>query len=88
MLKAARYVNHRDRVKWWREKTAEHQFFAVCSTSLRVESVDIDYVGHFVSIGFTPGLRSYAFISQANRDRFITKYKAHHARPCGDPSNG
>lgn len=88
MLKQ-RYANHRERVKWWREKTKNsHQHFAVCSTSLKVTAVDIEYVGHFVSIGFEPGLRAYAFISQENRDRFVTKYRPHGARPCGDPANG
>lgn len=82
-----RYANHRDRVKWWKEKVVGHQFFAIASTSLRVESVDIDHVGHFISIGFEPGTRAYAFISQANRDRFLMKYRPHGARPCGDPSN-
>lgn len=82
-----RYHNHRERVAWWREKTKGMEHFAVCSTSLRVTSVDIDHVGHFVSIGFEPGLRSYAFATQQGRDRFVNKYRPHGARPCGDPGN-
>lgn len=82
-----RYANHRERVGWWREKVKDHQFFAIASTSLKVISVDIEHVGHFVSIGFEPSTRAYAFISQANRDRFVNKYRQHGARPCGDPSN-
>ena len=64
------------------------EWFAVCGTGLKPEKVDIELVGHHVSIGFEPGLRSYAFASQKYRDRFVNKYRPFGARPCGDPSNG
>lgn len=83
-----RYANHRQRVQWWREKTQGLEHFAVASTSLSPTKVDIEYVGHFVSIGFEPGLRAYAFATQQFRDRFVTRYRPHGARPCGDPANG
>lgn len=88
MRHKARYANHRERVLWWRDKTKGLQWFAVCGLGLKVERVDIEHVGHFVSIGFEPGLRAYAFASQRYRDRFVTKYRPFGARPCGDPSNG
>ena len=83
-----RYANHRERVKWFREMVKDMQWFAVASTALRPEHVDLELCGHHVSIGFEPGLRSYAFATQKFRDRFVNKYRQFGARPCGDPSNG
>jgi hypothetical protein len=82
-----RYANHRQRVELWRQKTKDYQFFAVCSMSLRPEKVDTEHVGHFVSLSLQPGLMAYAFTTQQFRDRFITKYRPHGARACGDPAN-
>lgn len=83
-----RYANHRERVRWWREKTKGLQWFAVASTALKPEKVDIEKCGHHVSIGFEPGLRSYAFASQSYRDTFVKLYRSFGARECGEPSNG
>jgi len=81
-----RYANHHERVWWWKEKAKAHPFFAICATTLKPTTVDIDHVGHFVSIGFSPGTRHYAFVTQADRDRFVNKYRPHGANPCGDPT--
>lgn len=59
--------------------------FAKADTLLRPEHIDTDLVGHHLSTPFEKGTRTYAFNGQANRDRFVNKYRGFGAKPRGNP---
>jgi hypothetical protein len=71
----------------WRKDVGEMSdpHFAKADTLLRPEQIDISLVGNHLSIPFERGIRTYAFEGQANRDRFVNKYRGFGAKPCGNP---
>lgn len=76
-----------DNIRYWREKVSKNPdaHFATAGTTLNPEKVDVDLVGHHLSIPLVRGTRVYMFDNQANRDRFVNYYRPHGARPCPNP---
>lgn len=75
--------------RWWRHRVSkvDKPFFASAISELRPENVGNVIPGHHFSVVFETGTRHYCFESQADRDRFLTKFrKVYSAQPVGkDP---
>lgn len=81
-------MSYRDQVNLWRQKLKKYQdpHYAQASTPLKQESIDHSAYGPWMSMVFERGTRVYVFEGQANRDRFVNKYRhTHEAKPCKDP---
>lgn len=63
--------------RWWRHKVSkvDKPFFATAVTELRPEEVGNSIPGAHFSVVFDRGIRHYCFDNQADRDRFLTKYR-------------
>ena len=72
--------------KFWQEKVGAMStpFFARADTTLKPIHIDIDHVGHHISVVPEMGTRVYCFATQQFRDRFVVKYRPHNAKPCSD----
>lgn len=74
---------------WWLQRVAatETPFFAEAVTDLKPDAVEKAMPGvKIFSAVFQPGIRTHCFTNQADRDRFLTRFrKVWSARAVGDP---
>lgn len=73
------------RQQWWRMKKMRPVFCAKAITALSPTTLNIDQVGHHVSIVLSKGWRHYSFATEAHRDRFVELYGRYKAQACADP---
>jgi len=69
----------------WKRKRAKYPFFAQSKTQVKPQGIDPEKFGHHLSCVFDVGVRTWAFETAANRDRFVNQYRGFEARPCKDP---
>lgn len=76
-----------DSIALWRKTVPEYgePHFAMTSTALKPDRVDIEVVGHFMCCVFARGIRTWVFRGQAQRDNFVNHYRPFNARPCRNP---
>jgi hypothetical protein len=74
-------------VEQWRKKRYEDAAYAEAPTgNIPQQTIPTDKVGHFMSMVFKKGVRSYMFHGTKNRDRFVNLYRHVGARQVGkDP---
>ena len=86
---ARRVARRQQMLHWWRMKvkTIETPFFACAAVQLSPVTVDeTKKFGPHFSAGFEPGIRTFCFTTQSDRDRFLTYYRrGYGAKPCGNP---
>lgn len=74
-------------IRLWKIKRYADATYATAVSELKPQDVDLRITGDFLSCTFSPGVRTYMFHGQTNRDRFVNHYRGRGfgAKPCKDP---